>query len=485
MDVDEEDAAPAPLRRGRKRGRAASVRKKLPPRAAAKAAKALADTPRPTKKLKASSSGVKEDFSAATRVFALWKQDGHYYAGTVYSISTTSPPRYLIHFDDRTESVVDLSKMRLCKFNIGDHVLLGDNQRGTIAVWTGCSADDEVTVKVDNGDDFETSVVELQEVRIASRTLVTEWKDRMLTTESVVTALRPSLKVSPSPSKLTVVSAGSVRISRKPLAKTGFVVTLSAGNDNWEAVKDGVMASIRNLGGVVIEDWTTIFTMEGSHSQNNKCWILRKEDVRWIKSDTVERVFLLSDDANQKPKFLMALALGVPCISVGWLKNLAHQTDHDWQPYLLPAGYSDSLEARVSQMVDLDWGNSIEYLEDIMRNPVASKLFEDLSILCVHSEFVPLHPRAAKRNATDAARAKEASRMVPRILLCMGASYVEAVPDVLYASSKDLKVYNYVVVKDAGDAANLLTTAGDVNCVHLPWVKDCLIAGRLLRRPEY
>lgn len=60
--------------------------------------------------------------------------------------------------------------------------------------------------------------------------------------------------------------------------------------------------------------------------------------------------------------------------------------------------------------------------------------------------------------------------------------------DIKHASSSDLSQFDYVVVKEFSDVARLTATldfAEDVNCVHLGWVKDCLIAGRLLSRPEY
>ena len=78
-------------------------------------------------------------------------------------------------------------------------------------------------------------------------------------------------------------------------------------------------------------------------------------------------------------------------------------------------------------------------------------------------------------------KAKEASRMVPRIILAMGAARVEAVTD-LKATSDSLSTFDYVVIKESYDSVSALQ---DVVCVHLPWVKDCLIAGRLLPLPEW
>jgi thiamine monophosphate kinase len=41
-----------------------------------------------------------------------------------------------------------------------------------------------------------------------------------------------------------------------------------------------------------------------------------------MKND-IHQVFLVSDAPNAKPRFLTALALGIPCLSVEWLKALS------------------------------------------------------------------------------------------------------------------------------------------------------------------
>lgn len=65
-------------------------------------------------------------------------------------------------------------------------------------------------------------------------------------------------------------------------------------------------------------------------------------------------------------------------------------TCQDWQPFLLPAGYSDTLGARISQLVDLDWGNCTEHVTDIMASRVPIKLFSQKTVLCVGADLVPL-----------------------------------------------------------------------------------------------
>jgi len=66
--------------------------------------------------------------------------------------------------------------------------------------------------------------------------------------------------------------------------------------------------------------------------------------------------------------------------------------------------------------------------------------------------------------------------MIPRIIMSMGASRIEAVKDTTSAS-KQLSLFDYIVVKDTQDIPQ---TKGLENYVPFHWAKDCLIAGRLL-----
>jgi hypothetical protein len=71
-------------------------------------------------------------------------------------------------------------------------------------------------------------------------------------------------------------------------------------------------------------------------------------------------------------------------------------------------------------------------------------------------------------------------RLVPKIILSMGASRVEAVVEAKYAAAPDFALYDYIVVKDEQDVLDEDELPEGVHCVHFGWVKDCLIAGRVL-----
>ncbi|KIJ69316.1 hypothetical protein HYDPIDRAFT_80042 [Hydnomerulius pinastri MD-312] len=439
------------------------------------------ETPAPaTRSVKRLRSGMSSTralaHEPATRVFALWKQDGHYYSGTVYSQGPRN--KYLIKFDDGTDDEVELKNMRRCELVIGDNVILNqENIRGNVSAITQMESEGLVQVEVDDGAEVEFFEVELKEIRIANRSLQNQWKTRMLTAGTIVTIVRPKLLADTTPSKQSLMSTVSAKAQRE-LAKTGFVVTLSPKNSNPEQTKDNMMLAIKQHGGLVIDDWSSVFAMEGKHSQSNKRWVATPDDFRWKKETNVDRVFLLSDDANQKPKFLLALALGIPCLSFEWLTK-PKTFSSDWQPFLLSAGYSDTLGARISQLVDLDWGNCIEHLTDIMANRVAPKLFSEKTVLCIGADFVPLPPQRSRKNLSEAERSREASRVVPWIILCMGASKVEAVTDAKQVSASQMQSFDYIIVKERGDVGRV-DLGDNVEVGHVNWVKECLISSRMV-----
>ena len=67
----------------------------------------------------------------------------------------------------------------------------------------------------------------------------------------------------------------------------------------------------------------------------------------------------------------------------------------------------------------------------------------------------------------------------------MGADHVEAVCDVKHASLKTIE-YDYVLVKDLEEVRKFNSVGkGDrPPCFHIPWVKECLVAGKFLEIPD-
>ncbi|TCD63620.1 hypothetical protein EIP91_005171 [Steccherinum ochraceum] len=467
MDVDITEA-PAVNTRKRKRGAASATKVTRSTKQASKVSRVKSSTPLPSK-TRAASSALRLGSTEATRVFALWNSDAHYYAGVVYDQSDQAIQRYEIHFDDGYEQDVDLDSLRRCTLEVGDNVVMvhDHRQKGKVtAVY-----DDQITVSLHKSDEaFEGHV---RDVKITAANVRNDWDDRKLTKDQIVTVIRPKL-LAETPSRASLASAGSIRSAKpKMLSGFGLVVTLSPSNGDWETQKTRVMNAIKTKGGTALEDWNQVFGMEGKVEKSGKRWVARAEDVKLLHN--YENVFLISDTAHQKPKYLIALGLGIPCVSSKWLVDEIDMTT--WPKHLLPAGFCSQLHVRLSQMVDLDWGNEDRHLERIMENPAPpTKLFAGQNILYVSSDYIPQVKRSRKTKSDDD-KTKEANHSIPKIILSMGASRVEAVASEKDASKASAS-FDYVVVKDPQEVEHF--TSRGAKCVHFKWVKDCLIAGRLL-----
>ncbi|KAJ6596981.1 hypothetical protein DFH09DRAFT_1133295 [Mycena vulgaris] len=447
---DDEYMAAGPSTRKRKRGIKAespSVQYQARPRRVAKSA-----STRPAKRARATSASTQATVEP-TRVFALWRKDGHYYSGVVHS--QIAQGRYRVDFDDETSDDVKLDQMRVCNPRIGDIAFVAGLHR-PVEITAVSLADEMVEVKADNyKNGFHVSAL-----RIGSRTIASGWTDRVLTAEAIVCVKNPPRSLtSPTPSRISVLSAASSRRSSDLFSKMGFCITHAL---EAEEEKEAISTLIRNNGGVVIDDWEDLITMKGK--QTSTRWMLKQKDVNLVLRG-LERVFLLSDDASQTPKFLLALALGIPCLRIEFITRAVDAADFtDWMMYLLPSGFSESRNCRVTQFVNADWGEDADDIKDIMNNPVAFKVFKGKKILCIGAEVL-----------TVTKGRKNGNLAVPRIMLAMGAEFVEAVREEKHASCA-LSDYDYIVNKDDNVRISKLR-----ECTVVPWdwVKDALISGSI------
>ncbi|KAG5647234.1 hypothetical protein DXG03_000769 [Asterophora parasitica] len=475
-DPDFTGPDPGPSTRKRKRGGAAAKGAKVNFKGSKKAAKAPSLTPstRQIKGLRSAASASRASDREPTRVFALWKSDGHFYPGTVHSL--TGPSRFKINFDDETTSDATIEQIRLLlDLRIGDDVLVPQCPRGVKVVdVVKLDSAEKVSVRMGSG----ITEVDLQDIKIASKTISYAWKDRIVSVDTIVTTIKPEhAQLSSTPSKVSLHGGPSIRTVRGSLFdKTAFVVTIINPSD-----RSGLISAIQNNGGRLVNDWADVIRLEGTHSHSNNRWVLEKNDATWHGGPDIERAFLISDDSSSRPKFLIALALGIPCVSVDWIYSSikAHQ-EAAWMAHLLPQGYSQALDGRASQQVDVDWGNSIHHLSDIMANKIPCKLFKGKTILCVGSQLVP-KPMKGKKFTVAEEKTVEAHNAATRIILCMGAERVEAVNDLKYATAP-VASFDFVIIKDPSHYGPDLE---DGTTVDWPWVKECLNSSRLLPTPEW
>ncbi|KAI0322255.1 hypothetical protein OF83DRAFT_1049803 [Amylostereum chailletii] len=467
MDLDE-DVKPSARKRKRSGPKAST-------RAGVKNAKVPSLTPstKTNVRLKGQTSTARSVTVESVRVFAVWKAEARFFSGTVKSLGSKAN-HFLIAFDDETEAEVGIHQMRRCELRVGDEVVLIEGGKRA-AVINVDQFMEEGSVRVEMVDSKSVLEVKPSAVKISSRSILAQWKDRTLAVGDIVpTRSSKPLQVTPSPSRTSTHS------SSKPLARMGFVFTTSATGVKREREEEKMKHALTSNGGVLLGDWKEIYHVQGK--QDSKRWIITPDDIQYKQNKRIDQVFLLADDANQKPKYLKALALGIPCLEIAWLYTSHHQGDGlDWKSSLLAAGFSDRLNACVSQLVDLDWGSSPSHLSDVMANTVAPKIFTGKSILLVGLEYFPLGK--GRKNAGQSSDNNDASREVPSIILFMGAERVETVKDADHASAS-FEEYDYIVMKDVDDNAEGEGNPKEKGMhVSVEWVKDCLISGRILRTP--
>lgn len=307
-DYMEPEVPPQNLKR--KRGR--------PPKS--KSLNTTTTTPRTrlTKRLKSAGSTISR--VGATRVFAFWSGNSLYYSGVIHEHMNGN--EYNVKFDDGNEGVVSTDDMRTHNLRVGDLVRI-DNK-----------AKDHKVVQVNNRTDIvsvdilgEAEELPLKEIGISAKMIASMWQDRQVDKRAITPVMRiMDTKPTPSPSRSAAsfrsLNAKGSRPSHKFLQKVGLIVSLSGNNTN-DRTKDGrsrsdILNAVRDSGGVVVDDLFKYLRMDISYSSNR--WIGELADIQWIgEPKELDRLFLLADDCNLKPKYLMALALGIPCLSINWL----------------------------------------------------------------------------------------------------------------------------------------------------------------------
>ncbi|KAJ2913442.1 hypothetical protein MD484_g6967, partial [Candolleomyces efflorescens] len=434
MELDQPEAGPSTSARKRKRAYPTRVKRE----------ENIAARPRLRSNFnrgRSTPASCRSDDQPPIRVFAFWSQTKVFYPGVVDYINKATQV-YAVKFYDGQEAEVHISNLRLVKdLHRGDQVQV----RGSSILYQYIQFNEDTEmVTVANGGKQEE--VNLADITLTSKSVRNQWKDRVPTQRAL--ASRP----------------------RTLFGNTSVIISISAANSE-PGVRETLTALIEKGGGSV-PDMLQIFNIEPS-TKPLKRWIIRKADVRY--KGKAEQIFLVADEATPKGKYLMALALGIPCLEKEWVEKSVEAGElQDWRKYLLPQGTCELTSARLSQQVDLDWGKKGKQgLRDIMDNEAANKVFSGASVLCYGDGMAPISSSGQSDN----------SRYPARIILCMGADNVEVVSDLANASNKKLANYTYIVASEITD--ELRESVGHhPQLVDWKWVKNCLLSSRLLDIPR-
>ena len=268
--------------------------------------------------------GSLRDFAQndCTRVFAQWPLCKHFYPGFIHSRSPVQSDFYVVRFDDGTECPVNIADLRQSELEVGDSVfVVGYKQSGRVTATDRWDTEGYARVQVDTGGELD---VKASSIKIHKSVVDASWGERLVHENSICTLLQAQ-GLNASTSKPTAVNGTS---TSKYLKRIGFVVTMKSTNDQS---RTHIFDLIKNNGGKVIDDWMNVFPF--SPTQTDRSWVARRADVKH-KDFGLQTVFLLADDPNQKPKYLVALALGIPCVSTKWLLACHEQVSvflvHAW-----------------------------------------------------------------------------------------------------------------------------------------------------------
>ncbi|KIK57730.1 hypothetical protein GYMLUDRAFT_86625 [Collybiopsis luxurians FD-317 M1] len=455
---DEEYMTPAPATTGgssRKRKRnASSVPRKLFKEEPSSSKRTPSLQPAPVK--------VKNP----ARVLALWT-DGHWYCGSIAAF--IAPDTYEVAFDDGSKLKARIGSLRILDLRLGDEVkVIKTRKMGKVVELKGEGQEKIVSVAVGG----RVSDLACYAFCIPADSVETQWRDRMLNSD-LLEEIEGSTAQYELPENADSFFSGC-----------GIIVTIKDATEHSE-LHNEICTVLAENGASLIEDWTDCLTAQGSYTSTS--WTINKKDVRWFedlnKPNSVRRVFVVADAESTKPKYLIGLALGVPCLSSHYLLDgFAKRKGEDWNPFLLPRGtYNSPLfgDIRLSQSINLQWGSKPEHLANIMDNPTASKLFEGQSILCVGENYIPEREKcdSTRVNVRKISRAKVASGEA-LVILAMGASQVTAVANLNDAPKKEH--FDYVVFKQIKASSTTCTPKGRTTYVSWDWVKQSLIRGEML-----
>jgi DNA repair protein Crb2 Tudor domain len=283
-------------------------------------------------------------FPGSFRVLALWKGDGHYYCASIRTVHKAG--KYTVEYDDGDEATVALSNLRTF-LQVGDvlEVLRNPHTKGgmaTVTVVRDTHSQSRATITVKLRDD-EVITVDSKYLRVPKDV---PWKgNRRISPDSVLVPIltpgttrrrpqtraksgtmgfsqppfHPAVRQTPGYRETTVKSNSQARSLAKSVkpdtsmvqgSHPAFAETIVITTQIPPASKLDLLSKIRRAGGKIVEDWDDILSFGSG-------WA----DIRWrniSNGGKFDQILLLSPDSAQTPKYMMALALGVPCVSDQW-----------------------------------------------------------------------------------------------------------------------------------------------------------------------
>ncbi|KAF8245629.1 hypothetical protein K440DRAFT_646099 [Wilcoxina mikolae CBS 423.85] len=324
---------------------------------------------------------------APHRVFALFKDSKlQYHPATV--IPTKTQHQVRVAFDDGTEDVLEPHCVRSLDLRLGDVIKVDLPHmkkstyiiKGFPAAPTPPTGADPVTPVKKTEDTFTDirghSIVSIspknadanttpEEVPVTSiyliKSLWSQFAARDTSSKSITFPLSsaPSLRRTVSPSYAATQSFSIRRTSTPATASTtnltpvsrgsgifnNMIFTLSFGGEN-DTLKRSTQAKILSSGGRILDSgFQELFQDFDPDSPATP--------LRFLPStQNLGFAAVIAHSHSRRPKYLQALALGLPCLSGRWIEDCVKKGKVlDWEYYLLPAGESKFLNGAVRSRV--------------------------------------------------------------------------------------------------------------------------------------
>ncbi|CCO25995.1 hypothetical protein BN14_00009 [Rhizoctonia solani AG-1 IB] len=437
---------------GRKRARGDMPREKSPAPAKRPKIQAIScsTTPAPPK-------------SVGTRVLAWWS-GGNYFFGTI--MSEESKGRWEIGFDDGTSSKVPLTRIRRAALQVGDNIQVKDGGsmvNATVLGITNWETKRKVRVSIIHDGKDVRKEVESRAISIPTKTVTKSWGNRMF---------NGGPSTSSTKRKTAASQGGTTSKTRSKLAGYAFVLTLKAedvgvGEKELEGWKVKLRSKIEGHGGVVVDEWEELFSIRGREDANG--WYAEGAALHYTGATSwpdVRKVFLLSGRIGTTPKYLMALALGVPCLSYKWVDEFLKDDTSQWMDALLPRGMSDFYQTEISQVVDPQLQSATNMVDTLLESNVTRKPFKGSSVLCIFKRAKKIQPEGIDKG-----------KFYSRVACVMGASTVHLVPDIdinSLALPQPILEYDYVICENTTTLQTVKSTIGAAGR-STEWVKQCII----------
>lgn len=423
---------------------------------------------------------------SGTRVLAWWK-GGDYYFGSITGREPKSADTYSVRFDDGHVASVALGKLRQgAALRIGDLVtvneLIKGGHRGEGVVVDIKKWKTQRIAHVAMGVEGLGERVDIESawLKVATPDIARSWDDRTLDERTLVV---PGAESRPAPgsTKRKAAAATTTSTGRSAGARFAgyaFVLTLKAEDVaeiedkkiDLDARRAALRTKIEGQGGVVADEWDELFAVRGK--SDAKGWRAEEDEGRRLeyvgggKWAAVRKVFLLSGKMGTTPKYMMALALGVPCLSYRWIDEFLQDESAPWSSALLPSGRSDLYGTDVSQFVNPHLQNEPDMFKALVENDWIRRPFRGMTILCIFKRAKKVQP-----DKTDK------GKFFSRVACVMGAA-VHLVHDPSGSFPLNVADYDYVVCETAGMQEQMEKRGA--SCRSLDWVKQCIIMGKAI-----